>query len=127
MPAVKKENAIISEKILIAEDEYLIRWSLSQALSEQGYKVFSVENGKKALEVLETQTFDFIITDLFMPEMDGWKVLETVQQNWPKLRVIIMTAHGKEEIKKKAKEKGAWAYVEKPFLIDAISDLLKAT
>jgi len=60
-----------------------------------------------------------------MPEMDGWKVLETVQQTWPKLRVILMTGHGKEELKNEAKEKGAWAYVEKPFLIDAISDLLK--
>ncbi len=127
MPAVNKEKAIIREKILIADDEYLIRWSLSQALSEQGYEVFSVENGKKALEFLKTETFDFIITDLFMPEMDGWKVLETVQKNWPQLRVIIMTSHGKEEIKDKAKEKGAWAYVEKPFLIDAISNLLKAT
>jgi len=57
--------------------------------------------------------------------MDGWKVLEAVQQTWPKLRVILMTGHGKEELKNKAKRKGAWAYVEKPHLIDAISDLLK--
>lgn len=115
---------ITPHRILIADDESLIRWSLGQALSQKGYEVFSVENGRKAVEAIERQTFDFIITDLMMPDLDGWKVLEAAQRTWPQPRVIIMTAYGKE-FKKMAREKGAWAYVEKPYLAEKIQELLK--
>ena len=110
---------------MIADDEYLIRWSLSQALSQQGYEVFSVENGKKAIETLKTQAFDFIITDLLMPELDGWQVLETAQKIRPQPRVIIISARGGEGTQERAKEKGAWAYLEKPYVFDKIKELLK--
>jgi DNA-binding NtrC family response regulator len=110
---------------LIADDEYLIRWSLSQALSQEGYEVIAVEDGKKAIEAAKAQCFDFIITDLVMPELEGWEVLEIAKQIEPPPRVIIITAHGKDETRKIAIEKGAWAYVEKPYIIDNIKDLLK--
>jgi CheY-like chemotaxis protein len=105
----------------------LIRWSLSQALAREGYEVISVENGKEAIEAVQSQQFDFIITDLIMPESDGWEVLETIRQSQlqPLPRVIIITAHGKEETEKAVLEKGAWAYVEKPYIIDRIKDMLK--
>ncbi|MGB7574761.1 MAG: response regulator [Thermodesulfobacteriota bacterium] len=108
----------------MADDEYLIRWSLTQALSQEGYEVTSVENGRKAIEAAKAQHFDFIITDLIMPELDGWKVLETAVQAQPPPRVIIMTARGNEETGRIAKEKGAWAYVEKPYIIDKIKEIL---
>lgn len=105
----------------------MIRWSLSQALAREGYEVISVENGRKAIEAARMQHFDFIITDLVMPELDGWDVLETIRQSQlqPLPRVIIITAHGKDENKKAVLEKGAWAYVEKPYIIDRIKDILK--
>jgi DNA-binding NtrC family response regulator len=114
-----------SHKILIADDEFLIRWSLAQALSQEGYDVISVEDGRKAIEAAQAQHFDFIITDLFMPELDGWEVLETIKETRPPTRVIIITAHGEEDIGRIAKEKGACAYVEKPYLIDKIKKILK--
>jgi CheY-like chemotaxis protein len=100
---------------------------LSQALSQEGYEVISVEDGKKALEAAKTNHFDFVITDLVMPELDGWQVLETIRQSQiqPPPRVIIITAHGKDETKKAVLEKGAWAYIEKPYIIDRIKDILK--
>jgi DNA-binding NtrC family response regulator len=103
----------------------LIRWSLAQALSQEGYEVISVENGKKAIEAIKDQDFDFVITDLIMPELDGWKVLETIKQTRSPSRVIVITAHGKEDTGRMAKEKGAWAYVEKPYLIEKIKEILK--
>jgi CheY-like chemotaxis protein len=111
---------------LIADDEYLIRWSLSQGLAREGYEVISVENGRKAIEAVRTQNFDFVITDLIMPESDGWEVLEAIRQSQlqPPPRVIIITAHGKDETRKAAIEKGAWAYVEKPYVIDRIKEIL---
>ena len=105
----------------------MIRWSLSQALAHEGYEVISVSDGKKAIEAVRAQRFDFIITDLIMPESNGWEVLETIRQSQlqPPPRVIIITAHGEEETKHAVLEKGAWAYVEKPYIIDRIKDMLK--
>ncbi len=60
-----------------------------------------------------------------MPELDGWKVLETVLQTQSPPRVIIITAHGKVDTERIAKEKGAWAYVEKPYMIGKIKQILK--
>ena len=122
---VQRRAAIRSGKILIADDEFLIRWSLSQALSQEGYEVVSVEDGRKAIETAKTQKFDFIITDLIMPESDGWEVLKTAIQIQPAPRVIIITAKGNEDTGRIAKEKGAWAYVEKPYVIDRIKEILR--
>jgi len=71
--------------------------------------------------------FDFVITDIFMPESEGWHVLNVFSQFHPSTRVIIMTAHGEGELSKPAMEKGAFAYVEKPYLIHRIKDILKET
>ena len=106
------------------DDEFLIRWSLAQALSQEGYEVISVEDGSKAIEAAQAQHFDFIITDLMMPELDGWKVLEAIKQSSFPSRVIVITAHGMEDTGRMAKEKGAWAYVEKPYLIEKIKEIL---
>ena len=105
----------------------MIRWSLSEALAREGYEVISVDDGKKAIEAARAEHFDFIITDLVMPESDGWEVLESIRQCQlqPLPRVIIITAHGEEETKNAVLEKGAWAYVEKPYIIDRIKDILK--
>ena len=83
------------------------------------------ENGKKAIEAAQAQPFDCFIIDLVMPDLDGWKVLETVLQTPSPPRVIIITAHGKEGYERIAKEKGAWAYVEKLHMIQKIKQILK--
>ncbi len=123
---LQRSAAIQSCKILVADDEYLIRWSLTQALCQEGYDVISVENGRKAIEAASAQHFDVIITDLIMPESDGWEVLEVAKQTQPPPRVIIITARGNEETGRRAKEKGAWAYVEKPYIIDRIKEILRS-
>ncbi len=60
-----------------------------------------------------------------MPELDGWKVLEMTRQTQPQPRVIIITAKGGEDTGKIAKARGAWAYVEKPYIIDPIKQILR--
>ena len=124
--AIQRSGAIQSCKILVADDEFLIRWSLTQALCQEGYDVISVENGRKAIEAAKAQRFDFIITDLVMPELGGWEVLEVAKQAASPPRVIIITARGNDETGRIAKEKGAWAYVEKPYVIDQIKEILRS-
>jgi len=104
----------------------LIRWSLTQALSQEGYEVISVEDGRKAIEAAEAEHFDFIITDLIMPESNGWEVLESTGRTPSPPRVIIITARGNEDTGKMAKARGAWAYVEKPYIIDKIKEILRS-
>jgi DNA-binding NtrC family response regulator len=118
-------ETILPQKILIADDEFLIRWSLAHSLSQEGYDVLAVEDGGKAIEAIRAQHFDFVITDIVMPESDGWKVLETASHIQPPPRVIIITAYGKEDTGRMAKEKGAWGYIEKPYIIEKIKELLK--
>jgi len=125
MTDILRGAAIQSCKVLVADDEFLIRWSLTQALTQEGYEVISVEDGRKAIEAAKVQRFDFIITDLIMPESDGWEVLKTAIQIQPPPRVIIITARGNEDTGRIAKEKGAWAYVEKPYIIERIKGILK--
>jgi CheY-like chemotaxis protein len=100
---------------------------LTHALGQEGYEVTAVENGRKAIEAAKSQHFDFIITDLIMPELDGWKVLETATQTQPPPRVIIITARGNEDTGRLARERGAWAYVEKPYVIDKIKEILNSS
>ncbi len=114
-------------KILIADDEFLIRWSLTQALCQEGHEVISVEDGRKAIEAAEAEHFDFIITDLVMPESDGWEVLKMTTRTESPPRVIVITARGNDETGTVAKARGAWAYVEKPYIIDKIKEILRAS
>jgi len=100
---------------------------LTHALGQEGYEVIAVENGKKAVEAAQSQRFDFIITDLIMPELDGWEVLKMATQTQPAPRVIIITARGNEDTGRLARERGAWAYVEKPYVIDRIKEIINSS
>ena len=115
----------LNNKVLVADDELLIRWSLAEALSQEGYEVKAVEDGKKALDAIRSENFDFVITDLMMPGMNGWEVLEWTKKFYPQAKVVIITAYGTEDVEIMAKEKGACGYVEKPEIIDKIKALLK--
>jgi DNA-binding NtrC family response regulator len=125
MEHVKGKTSIQPQKVLIADDEFLIRWSLTKALSQEGYVVTAVENGKMAIEAAQSEYFDFIITDMVMPELGGWEVLDFLRGAKPPSRVIIMTGQGKEDTEKVARERGAWAYVQKPFVIDRIKQIMR--
>jgi DNA-binding NtrC family response regulator len=116
----------LTNKVLVADDEFLIRWSLSEALSKEGYDVKVVEDGNKAVETMKSEFYDFVITDLMMPELNGWEVLERVRETCPKTRVIIVTAHGAKDTETAAKERGACGYIEKPEIIDKVKELLKS-
>ncbi len=88
--------------------------------------MISVEDGRKAIQAAEAEHFDFIITDLVMPESDGWEVLEMTRRTQSPPLVIIITAKGNEDTGRIAKDRGAWAYVEKPFIIDKIKEIIKS-
>jgi DNA-binding NtrC family response regulator len=112
-------------KILVADDEFLIRWSLSEALSQDGYEVKAVEDGEKALDAIKREDFDFVITDLVMPGKNGWEVLRQAKERYPSAKVVIITAYGEQNTETVAKERGAYGYIEKPEIIDKVKGLLR--
>jgi DNA-binding NtrC family response regulator len=114
----------LAKKILVADDDFLIRWSLTEVLSELGYLVKAVENGQKALEAIEAERFDFIITDLIMPGRDGWEILRYAKGTYPETKVVLISAHGTPDTEAMAEKRGAYGYLEKPEILDKITTLL---
>ena len=110
-----------SVNILVVDDEEIVRDSLSSWLEEDGYRVESVESGKKALERLPAKDWDLMLVDLKMPGMDGIQLMDEVRKTHPDMLVIIMTAYATVDTAVKAMKKGAYDYFVKPFNPDDIS------
>ena len=116
-------------KTLIVDDEEDILQELSTALSNAGMIVFTAKDGRKALDVLKRQDLDVIVTDIRMPDINGIELLLYAKELNPDIKVIVITAYGSEAVRREVLEKGAIGYLEKPFdvkdLIDLINSLAK--
>ena len=102
-------------KILVVDDEPSLRELLRRGLSQLGnYSVEVASNGAEAIEKIEKDLFELVLTDLKMPEMDGLELLKAIKGTRPELIVIIMTAHGTIETAVEAMKIGANDYITKP-------------
>jgi len=110
------------DRILIADDEADIGLILKLQLEDSGYSTVRVKDGVEALEVLAKERFELLLLDIKMPRMDGMQVLDRVRQDYPAMVVVMMTAHGSEDIAVAAMKKGAVDYISKPF---SNEDMLK--
>ncbi|KPL16007.1 Fis family transcriptional regulator, partial [candidate division WOR_3 bacterium SM1_77] len=108
-------------KILIVDDEEIMRSSLSDWLREDGYYVLAVEDGYKAIEKVEEEDWDLAIVDLKMPKIDGLEVLKKISKIRPKLPVVIITAYATVDTAVMAIKSGAADYIVKPFNPEEIS------
>lgn len=113
------------EKILVVDDEILIRNFLAETLQRRKLKVTTAENGNKALALLKNQSFDLILTDMKMPDITGIDVLRKAKELSPNTIVVIMTAFGSIENAVEAMRLGAFNYLVKPFSPDAIEALIE--
>ena len=106
-------------RILVIEDEDGLRRILVRALNAEGYEVQEAKNGKEALKLHGTTEAELVITDLFMPEMDGMEVLMALRKQSPNLKVIAISGGGSlynpDEALKVAWKLGAHAAIDKPF------------
>ena len=83
-------------KILVVEDEELLRDILALVLSDEGYQVEIATNGEEAWEKLNDDSYDLLATDLFMPKMNGFELVLKVQRAFPGLKIIMISGGGKE-------------------------------
>ena len=107
-------------RILIAEDEDITRKHLIHALKKEGYEVVGTSNGREALEQLEKEYFDILITDVKMPEMSGLELLEKTRERYQNIEVLIITGFGSIDAAVEAMKKGAYEYITKPFNLDEL-------
>jgi two-component system response regulator AtoC len=112
-------------KILVVDDEAIVRESLSDWLKDAGYQVFTAENGPKALEIIGREQMGIVITDLVMPGMDGIELMRRAKQIQPDIEVIIITAYGSIPTAIAAMKDGAYDYIEKPFCPERAELLVK--
>jgi two-component system NtrC family response regulator len=108
------------ERILIVDDEKHYPMIIGEVLSEEGYTPFTASSGMEALDILNTQPIDLVLSDVKMPGMSGIDLLEKAKQIKPDLPVIIMTAFGSVEKAVEAMHKGAYTFILKPFENEAL-------
>jgi DNA-binding response OmpR family regulator len=111
--------------ILVVDDEKNIRMTMSQSLEDLEIPVKTAVNGEEALQKLREEPFALVFLDLKMPGMHGMEVLRHIKDNWPKTRVIIITAHGTIESAVAAMKLGAVDFIQKPFSPGEIRELAK--
>ena len=108
------------EKILVVDDEVLMRNFLVEALKRKGIETIAAENGEKALNLLKDHSFDMVITDMKMPGLTGMDVLKYVKEVSPRTLVIVVTAFGTIENAVEAMRSGAFHYLIKPFSLESL-------
>jgi len=112
-------------KILLVDDDKDILDVLGVLFETDGHDVRFAENYNEALALVETESFDLVLTDYRMPRMHGLYLLEMVKDLCPDLPVVIMTAYQTEEMKKEAKRKGAALLITKPFAYDEVMSAIR--
>jgi len=112
-------------RILCVDDEEIILSSFRKILVLDGYSVDTVESGKEALGLIHKHHYDFVFTDLKMPEMDGTQVARAVKEMRPDMDVIIITGYATVESAVECMKYGAMDYVQKPFTEDELLEFVE--
>ncbi|MCK4390167.1 MAG: sigma-54-dependent Fis family transcriptional regulator [Desulfobacterales bacterium] len=106
--------------ILAVDDEVTILQSLSGILSDEGFVVLTASNGYEALKIIEEESPDLVLLDIWMPGIDGIETLQEIKRTNPFLQVVIISGHGTIETAVKATKLGAYDFIEKPLSIEKV-------
>jgi DNA-binding NtrC family response regulator len=114
-----------TRRVLVVDDEALIRWSLVELFTDVGYEVREASDGASALsEAAEGEAFDVIVLDYRLPDSNDLCLLEQIRQLQPQAAVVMMTAFGTPEMVSGALELGAYRVVSKPFDVHDMVNLV---
>jgi DNA-binding response OmpR family regulator len=111
--------------LLLIEDEANLRHNLTVLLEGEGYHVVGAEDGAVGIQKLQEEPFDLVITDVVMPEVDGFQVMEYLRDHVPDVVVVAITAYASTESAIEALRRGAYDYLAKPFDVDLMQIVVK--
>ena len=120
----------MSKTVLIVDDEEYIVTSLEYVMKSAGYEVVVAYDGEQAIEKIKATAPDLLILDVMMPKLDGFEVYEKIRANplWESIRIIMLTAKGRDSERDKGISLGADAYMTKPFstrdILERVTELL---
>jgi len=112
-------------RILVVDDDFLIRDSLSELLSLEAHEVDAAAGGPEALNQLAAHTYDIVFADINMPEVTGFDILREVNLKYPETQVVLITGFGEIETAVQAIKQGAYDYVQKPLIDDNIRVIIR--
>jgi CheY-like chemotaxis protein len=101
-------------RVMFVDDEEGVRQSWDRLLRDRGFAVSTAEDGAGAQARMEEETVDVVVADLRMPRVDGLQLLEWVKKEQPDTRFILVTGYGSEAVERRARELGAYGYLNKP-------------
>ena len=113
-------------KVLVVDDDPVVRKSFDRVLSSKGYAVITAGNGEEALRKLNEEKYDVVYTDVRMPGMSGLEVAEQVKARKPWTPVVIITGYGTEAAEARAKAAGVSSFLHKPLSPEMIEDSARA-
>lgn len=113
-------KGMLRGRILLVEDEDLLRWSIKRFLDRHGFAVDVVKEGEAAVEKLATTTYDVVVTDLALAKTDGLSIAAEARRLHAETQVIIITGQSSKETVLQALRQGVWDYVEKPFDLEIL-------
>ena len=123
----------MSKRVLIIDDEPEIRRNLTVGLAQEGYTCTACPDGISAVHELhrsreEGTGYDYLVSDIFMPDIDGLKILKVIKSEFPELPVLIITGFGNEDLEQTARSERNTGFLDKPFEIpDLVAELEKLT
>lgn len=118
---------MITEKILVVDDEENVCHSIKKVLSRRGYNVSQALNVEDAVTLIKEMSFDLVITDMMIPGTSGLELLQIIRDHYPELEVIMITGYASIESAVKATKLGASAYLPKPFTPDELTKVTEET
>lgn len=116
-------------KILFVDDDEMVRYALVEYLRRLGHDVTEADNGRKALTTIQTQTFDLVITDIIMPEVEGVELTIKLRESFPDLPIIVISGGGRvgrDEYLTIARDMGANATLTKPVDMRELGEVVES-
>ncbi len=118
-------TVITGNRVLIVDDEKAARYGMIKALKTEGYMLSEAEDGLAAIRMVESQSFDIVITDITMPGISGLELLKRIKETRFEGLVIVITAHGSERLAVEAMKAGAYDYIAKPYEIEELRMIVR--
>ena len=122
--AIPASAAVRPLRVLLVEDESLIRWAVAQTLTEAGHKVVEAPDAATALRLVQaSEPFDVALLDFRLPDSDDLSLVRRIRQHAPSSAIVIMTAHG-PHLAEEARLLGVYDVIAKPFDVGALEQIL---